>query len=77
MIGFKGTQGELDDLTVKADRDSNGRYETTEHVDDFAVSGAYGQDELTHYLNLEARKVLTKRGIMVVCVFGSILLKGA
>ena len=42
MIRFRsdGGMGQVTKLTLKADRDNNGSYETTEHVDTFAVDGS-------------------------------------
>ncbi|MEM9109968.1 MAG: RHS repeat-associated core domain-containing protein [Planctomycetota bacterium] len=49
-LGFLADQGVayLDDLTIKTDRDNNGSYETTEHIEDFQANGSYYEDELDH-----------------------------
>lgn len=51
MIGFVGhtTAPRVDNLTIKADRDADGTYETTEHVEGFDVDlNGYAQGSFTH-----------------------------
>jgi RHS repeat-associated protein len=62
MIGFAGGgyATSVDDITVKRDQDENGSYETTEHVEHFAL-GSDGRSSYT--LSTDAAGNLTYDGI--------------